>query len=160
MRAAVDRAGLDDPGELDDVTFGSANQAGEDNRHGARMASLLAGFPSSLPGVTGDRLCASGRTAGAQAASVVRRGDAAVVLAGGVESMSRGPWVTAKPEKAFGKPGVVYDTSIGWRFTNPKFGDIDGGEATFSMPQTAEKVAETDGISRADADAFALASHR
>jgi acetyl-CoA C-acetyltransferase len=160
MRAAVDRAGLTDAGALDDVVFGSANQAGEDNRNVARMASLLAGFPDSVPGVTVNRLCASGLTAVATAASMVRAGDADLVLAGGVESMTRAPWVTAKPERAFAKPGPMFDTSIGWRFTNPRFADIDGGEATFSMPQTAEKVAETDGIGRAEADEFALRSHQ
>ncbi len=160
MRTAVDRAGLADPGALDEVIFGSANQAGEDNRNVARMASLLAGFPETVPGVTVNRLCASGLTAVATAASLVRSGDADVVLAGGVESMTRAPWVTGKPERAFAKPGPMYDTSIGWRFANPRFDDIDGGEATFSMPQTAEKVAETDHISRADADAFALRSHQ
>lgn len=160
MRAAVDRAGLSDPGELDEVIFGSANQAGEDNRNVARMASLLAGFPDSVPGVTVNRLCASGLTAVATAASMVRAGDADVVLAGGVESMTRAPWVMAKPEKAYAKPGAAFDTSIGWRFANPRFETIDGGEATFSMPQTAEKVAETDHISREDADAFALRSHQ
>jgi acetyl-CoA C-acetyltransferase len=160
LRAAVDRAGLDDPGALDDVVFGSANQAGEDNRNVARMASLLAGFPDSVPGVTVNRLCASGLTAVATAASMVRAGDADLVLAGGVESMTRAPRVTAKPERAFAKPGPMFDTSIGWRFTNPAFADIDGGEATFSMPQTAEKVAEVDGIGRAEADEFALRSHQ
>ncbi len=160
MRAAVDRAALTDPADLDEVIFGSANQAGEDNRNVARMALLLAGFPQSVPGMTVNRLCASGLTAVATAASMVRSGDADLVLAGGVESMTRAPWVTAKPERAFAKPGPVYDTSIGWRFANPAFADIDGGEATFSMPQTAEKLAEIDRISRQDADAFALRSHR
>jgi len=160
MRAVVDRAGLADPGELDEVVFGSANQAGEDNRNVARMASLLAGFPVSVPGMTVNRLCASGLTAVATAASMVRAGDADLVLAGGVESMTRAPWVMAKPEKPYAKPGAMFDTSIGWRFTNPRFAEIDGGEATFSMPQTAEKVAEIDHISRQDADAFALRSHQ
>jgi 3-oxoadipyl-CoA thiolase len=160
MRAAVDRAGSFDPAEFDEVIFGSANQAGEDNRNVARMALLLAGFPVSIPGVTVNRLCASGLTAVATAASMVRAGDADLVLAGGVESMTRAPWVMAKPEKAFAKPGATFDTSIGWRFTNPRFAEVDDGEATFSMPQTAEKVAETDHISREDADAFALRSHR
>jgi acetyl-CoA C-acetyltransferase len=160
MRAAANRAGIEDPGEFDEVIFGSANQAGEDNRNVARMALLLAGFPVSVPGVTVNRLCASGLTAVATAASMVRAGDADLVLAGGVESMTRAPWVMAKPDKAFAKPGAVFDTSIGWRFANPRFADVDGGEATFSMPQTAEKVAEVDGISREDSDAFALRSHQ
>ena len=143
-----------------EVVFGAANQAGEDNRNVARMAALLAGFPDSVPGVTVNRLCASGLTAVATAASMVRAGDADLVLAGGVESMTRAPWVMAKPEKAYAKPGATFDTSIGWRFANPRFDGIDGGEATFSMPQTAEKVAEIDHISREDADAFALRSHQ
>jgi acetyl-CoA C-acetyltransferase len=160
MRTAVERAGVADPGEFDEVIFGSANQAGEDNRNVARMGLLLAGLPVTVPGVTVNRLCASGLTAVATAASMVRAGDADLVLAGGVESMTRARWVMAKPEKAFAKPGATFDTSIGWRFTNPRFADVDGGEATFSMPQTAEKVAEVDGISREDADAFALRSHQ
>ncbi|MEO7126042.1 MAG: acetyl-CoA C-acyltransferase [Nakamurella sp.] len=160
MRAAAERAGITDPGELDEVIFGSANQAGEDNRNIARMGLLLAGFPVSVPGVTVNRLCASGLTSVAMAASMVRAGDADLVMAGGVESMTRAPWVMAKPEKAFAKPGATFDTSIGWRFENPRFADVDGGEATFSMPQTAEKVAEMDHISREDADAFALRSHQ
>jgi acetyl-CoA C-acetyltransferase len=160
MRTAVERADVADPGEFDEVIFGSANQAGEDNRNVARMGLLLAGLPVTVPGVTVNRLCASGLTAVATAASMVRAGDADLVLAGGVESMTRAPWVMAKPEKAFAKPGATFDTSIGWRFTNPRFADVDGGEATFSMPQTAEKVAEVDGISREDADAFALRSHQ
>lgn len=160
MRAAVQRAGLSDPGEIDEVIFGAANQAGEDNRNVARMASLLAGFPDSVPGMTVNRLCASGLTSIATASALVRAGDADLVLAGGVESMTRAPWVMEKPEKAFAKPGAVFDTSIGWRFANPRFADLDGGEATFSMPQTAEKVAEVDGITRAEADAFALRSHQ
>lgn len=160
MSTLAERSGLDDPGQLDEVIFGAANQAGEDNRNVARMALLLAGFPDSVPGMTVNRLCASGLTAVATAATMVRAGDADLVLAGGVESMTRAPWVTGKPEKAYGKPGPVFDTSIGWRLTNPRFADVDGGEATFSMPETAEKVAELDGISRADADAFALRSHQ
>jgi len=160
MRAAVERAGIADAAEFDEVIFGSANQAGEDNRNVARMGLLLAGLPVSVPGVTVNRLCASGLTAVATAASMVRAGDADLVLAGGVESMTRAPWVMAKPEKAYAKPGAVFDTSIGWRFANPRFAEIDGGEATFSMPQTAEKVAEIDGVSREDADEFALRSHQ
>lgn len=160
MRAVVDRAGLADPGEIDEVIFGAANQAGEDNRNVARMASLLAGFPDTVPGFTVNRLCASGLTSVAQAAAMIRAGDADLVLAGGVESMTRAPWVMEKPAGAFAKPGAVFDTSIGWRFINPRFADIDNGEATFGMIQTAEKVAEIDHISRQDADAFALRSHR
>lgn len=153
---AVARAGV--PGEaIDEVILGAANQAGEDNRNVARMAVLLAGLPDSIPGLTVNRLCASGMSAIALAAQAVRAGDADLIVAGGVESMTRAPWVQAKPEKAWAKPGAVFDTSIGWRFTNPRLAARD--KATFSMPETAEEVARLDGISRADADAFALRSH-
>ncbi|MCY1717903.1 acetyl-CoA C-acyltransferase [Microbacterium sp. SL62] len=153
---AVARAGV--PGEaIDEVILGAANQAGEDNRNVARMAVLLAGLPDSIPGLTVNRLCASGMSAIALAAQAVRAGDADLVVAGGVESMTRAPWVQAKPEKAWAKPGAVFDTSIGWRFTNPRL--AARAKATFSMPETAEEVARLDGISRADADAFALRSH-
>ncbi|WP_353665110.1 thiolase family protein [Microbacterium sp. che218] len=153
---AVARAGV--PGEaIDEVILGAANQAGEDNRNVARMAVLLAGLPDSIPGLTVNRLCASGMSAIALAAQAVRAGDADLIVAGGVESMTRAPWVQAKPEKAWAKPGAAFDTSIGWRFTNPRLAASD--KATFSMPETAEEVARLDGISRADADAFALRSH-
>ncbi|WP_295843642.1 acetyl-CoA C-acyltransferase [uncultured Microbacterium sp.] len=153
---AVARAGV--PGEaIDEVILGAANQAGEDNRNIARMAVLLAGLPDSIPGLTVNRLCASGMSAIALAAQAVRAGDADLVVAGGVESMTRAPWVQAKPEKAWAKPWAVFDTSIGWRFTNPRLAARE--KATFSMPETAEEVARLDGISRADADAFALRSH-
>jgi len=153
---AVARAGV--PGEaIDEAILGAANQAGEDNRNVARMAVLLAGLPDSIPGLTVNRLCASGMSAIALAAQAVRAGDADLVVAGGVESMTRAPWVQAKPEKAWAKPGAVFDTSIGWRFTNPRLAARE--KATFSMPETAEEVARLDGISRADADAFALRSH-
>ena len=142
---------------LDEVILGAANQAGEDNRNVARMAVLLAGLPDSIPGLTVNRLCASGMSAIAIAASAVRGGDADLIVAGGVESMTRAPWVQAKPERAWAKPGAAFDTSIGWRFTNPRLGERD--KATYSMPETAEEVARVDGISRADADAFALLSH-
>ncbi len=153
---AVARAGV--PGEaVDEVILGAANQAGEDNRNVARMAVLLAGLPDGIPGLTVNRLCASGMSAIALAAQAVRAGDADLVVAGGVESMTRAPWVQAKPEKAWAKPGAEFDTSIGWRFTNPLLAARE--KATFSMPETAEEVARLDGISRADADAFALRSH-
>ncbi|WP_394685385.1 thiolase family protein [uncultured Microbacterium sp.] len=153
---AVARAGV--PGEaVDEVILGAANQAGEDNRNVARMAVLLAGLPDVIPGLTVNRLCASGMSAIALAAQAVRAGDADLVVAGGVESMTRAPWVQAKPEKAWAKPGAEFDTSIGWRFTNPRLAARE--KATFSMPETAEEVARLDGISRADADAFALRSH-
>jgi 3-oxoadipyl-CoA thiolase len=143
---------------IDEVILGAANQAGEDNRNVARMAVLLAGLPDSVPGLTVNRLCASGMSAIALAANAVRADDADLIVAGGVESMTRAPWVQAKPERAWGKPGAAFDTSIGWRFTNPRLSARD--KATFSMPETAEEVARVDGISRADADAFALLSHQ
>ncbi|WZH35703.1 MAG: acetyl-CoA C-acyltransferase [Microbacterium enclense] len=153
---AVARAGV--PAEaIDDVILGAANQAGEDNRNVARMAVLLAGLPDAVPGLTVNRLCASGMSAIALAAQAVRAGDADVVVAGGVESMTRAPWVQAKPERAWAKPGAVFDTSIGWRLTNPRLAARD--KATYAMPETAEEVARVDGVSRADADAFALRSH-
>lgn len=143
---------------IDEVILGAANQAGEDNRNVARMAVLLAGLPDSIPGLTVNRLCASGMSAIAIAANAVRAGDADLIVAGGVESMTRAPWVQAKPERAWAKPGAAFDTSIGWRFTNPRLGARD--KATFTMPETAEEVARVDGITRADADAFALLSHQ
>lgn len=144
--------------EIDEVILGAANQAGEDNRNVARMAVLLAGLPDSIPGLTVNRLCASGMSAIALAANAVRAGDADLIVAGGVESMTRAPWVQAKPERAWAKPGAAFDTSIGWRFTNPRLSERD--KATFSMPETAEEVARIDAVSRADADAFALRSHQ
>lgn len=154
---AVRRAGVE-PGAVEEVVLGAANQAGEDNRNVARMAVLLAGLPDEVPGVTVNRLCASGLTAVTMAAQAVRAGDAEVVVAGGVESMTRAPWVQAKPERAWAKPGPQYDTSIGWRFPNPRL--VARDRATFSMPETAEEVARLDGIAREEADAFALRSHR
>lgn len=154
---AVARAGV--PVEaVDEVILGAANQAGEDNRNVARMAVLLAGLPDSIPGLTVNRLCASGMSAIALAAQAIRAGDAEVIVAGGVESMTRAPWVQAKPEKPWAKPGAAFDTSIGWRFTNPRLAARD--KATFAMPETAEEVARVDGVSRSDADAFALRSHQ
>lgn len=151
---AVRRAGID-PGLIDEVVLGSANQAGEDNRNVARMAALLAGLPDTVPGFTVNRLCASGLTAVATARQMIASGDADVVVAGGVESMTRAPWVTEKPDKPFAKPGASFDTSIGWRFTNPRF-DAD---TTLSMPQTAERVAQQWGLKREELDAFAVRSH-
>ncbi|WUD71536.1 thiolase family protein [Streptomyces sp. NBC_00510] len=152
---AVSRAGIP-AGAVDEVILGAANQAGEDNRDVARMAVLLAGLPHTVPGYTVNRLCASGLTAVASAAQAIRSGEADLVVAGGVESMTRAPWVMAKPGTPWAKPGEVYDTSLGWRFTNPRFTAKD----TLSMGETAEEVAALDGISRADSDAFALRSHR
>ncbi len=152
---AVRRAGA--PADaVDEVILGAANQAGEDNRDVARMAVLLAGLPHTVPGYTVNRLCASGLTAVASAAQSVRAGEAELVVAGGVESMTRAPWVMAKPGTPWARPGDVHDTSLGWRFTNPRF----PATTTVSMGETAENLAALDGISRLDADAFALRSHR
>ena len=154
---AVARAGID-PLAIDEVILGGANQAGEDNRNVARIAVLLAGLPDSVPGITVNRLCASGLSAITMAAQAIRAGDSDLIVAGGVESMTRAPWVQAKPEKAFAKPGDQFDTSIGWRFPNPRL--VARDKATFSMPETGEEVARVYGISREDADAFAYASHQ
>jgi 3-oxoadipyl-CoA thiolase len=152
---AVRRAGV--PADsVDEVILGAANQAGEDNRDVARMAVLLAGLPHTVPGYTVNRLCASGLTAVASAAQSIRAGEAELVVAGGVESMTRAPWVMAKPGTPWARPGDVHDTSLGWRFTNPRF----PATTTLSMGETAEEVAALDGISRLEADAFALRSHR
>lgn len=155
LKAVVDRSGID-PSDIDEVILGSANQAGEDNRNVARMAVLLAGLPESVPGFTVNRLCASGLTAITTARQMIAAGDADVVVAGGVESMTRAPWVTEKPSRAWAKPGKSWDTSIGWRFTNPAFGE----DTTLSMPQTAERVAEQWKLSREALDEFAYASHQ
>ncbi|SEI12415.1 MULTISPECIES: acetyl-CoA C-acyltransferase [unclassified Leifsonia] len=143
---------------LDEVILGAANQAGEDNRNVARMAVLLAGLPDEVPAMTVNRLCASGLTAVIQAAQAIRAGDADLLVAGGVESMTRAPWVQGKPEKPWTRPGPQYDTSIGWRFANPRL--LERDKATYTMPETAEEVARIDGIGREEADAFALESHR
>ncbi len=156
VRQAVALAGVP-VDAIDEVVLGAANQAGEDNRNVARMAVLLAGLPDHIPGITVNRLCASGMSAIAIATNAVRAGDAGIVVAGGVESMTRAPWVQAKPARAWAKPGEAFDTSIGWRFTNPRLAARD--KATFSMPETAEEVARVDGVTRQDADAFALRSH-
>ncbi|MFD8591714.1 thiolase family protein [Streptomyces sp. NPDC059637] len=155
---------------VDEVVLGAANQAGEDNRNVARMAVLLAGLPHTVPGYTVNRLCASGLTAVASAAQAIRAGEADVVVAGGVESMTRAPWVVEKPGTPWSKPGQMHDTSLGWRFTNPRFTASDRAvpagagpetaKVTLSMGETAEEVAALDGITRADSDAFALRSHR
>ena len=161
IRAAVERAGID-PALVDEVVFGNANGAGEENRNVARMGWLLAGFPDSVPGITVNRLCASGMSAITMASHMIKAGAADIVVAGGVESMSRAPWVMEKPDKAFAKPGATYDTSIGWRFPNPAFlsGEYSrDGKATFSMPETAEEVARVFNTSREDCDAFAVRSH-
>ncbi|MBI3133005.1 MAG: 3-oxoadipyl-CoA thiolase [Acidobacteria bacterium] len=144
-----------DPAALDEVILGCANQAGEDNRNVARMALLLAGLPPSVPGVTVNRLCASGLEAVGQAARMIRCGEADLVLAGGVESMTRAPFVVGKSSAAWGREQNLEDTTMGWRFTNPSLEALHGVE---TMPQTAENLARELGISRADQDAFALRS--
>ena len=157
IEAAVELSGVE-PAAIDDVYFGCANQAGEDNRNVARMAVLLAGLPDSVAGVTLNRLCASGLSAVVSACHAIAAGDADVVVAGGVESMSRAPLVMAKPEHAFPRGNqVVYDTTLGWRFPNPRH------EAMFpleSMGETGENVAERYGVSREEQDAFALRSQQ
>ncbi|MCL4766730.1 MAG: 3-oxoadipyl-CoA thiolase [Hyphomicrobiaceae bacterium] len=140
---------------IDDVIFGCANQAGEDNRNVARMSALLAGLPADVPGVSINRLCGSGLDALAQAARAIRTGEAEVVVAGGVESMSRAPFVMGKAAEAFSRQAEIHDTTIGWRFVNPLMKEAYGID---SMPETAENVAAEFRISRADQDAFALRS--
>jgi 3-oxoadipyl-CoA thiolase len=157
IRAAVDRSGVPE-GEIEDVWFGAANQSGEDNRNVARMAALLAGLPDSVAGVTVNRLCASGLSAVIGACHAVIAGDGDLFVAGGVESMSRAPLVTAKPEKAFPRGDrTLYDTTLGWRFPNPKLAEMFPLEA---MGETGENVAERWEVSREDQDAFALASQQ
>jgi acetyl-CoA acetyltransferase family protein len=158
LAEAVGRA--DVPAEaIDEVVLGAANQAGEDNRNVARMAVLLAGLPQHVPAYTVNRLCGSGLTAVVSAAQSIGAGHADVVVAGGAESMTRAPWVQAKPGRAWSKPGEIADSVLGWRFVNPRMRELDGGEATISLGETAEKVARTDGISRHDSDAYSLRSH-
>ena len=140
---------------VDDVIFGCANQAGEDNRNVARMALLLAGLPKEIPGSTINRLCGSGMDAVGIAARAIKAGEAELVIAGGVESMSRAPFVMPKADSAFSRTNAVYDTTIGWRFVNPLMKQLYG---TDSMPETAENVAAEFKVSRADQDAFALRS--
>ena len=153
IKEAVERAGVPSA-EIEDVYFGAANQAGEDNRDVARMAALLAGLPQSVAGVTVNRLCASGLSAVIGAAHAIRAGDGELFVAGGVESMSRAPLVTAKPEYG---DGTTWDTTLGWRFPNPRMEEMFPLE---SMGETGENVAELYGVSREDQDAFALQSHR
>jgi acetyl-CoA C-acetyltransferase len=140
---------------VDDVIYGCANQAGEDNRNVARMSALLAGLPLEVPGSTVNRLCGSGLDAVGSAARAIRSGEARLMVAGGVESMTRAPFVMGKAESAFSRNAAIFDTTIGWRFPNPLMKKLYGIDA---MPETAENVADDYGISRADQDAFALAS--
>jgi 3-oxoadipyl-CoA thiolase len=154
---AVRRAGIE-PGDVEDVYFGCANQAGEDNRNVARMGLLLAGLPDSVAGVTLNRLCASGLSAVVSACHAVAAGDGDLFVAGGVESMSRAPLVMSKPEHPFPRGNrVVYDTTLGWRFPNPRMKEMFPLE---SMGETGENVAERFGVSRAEQDEFALRSQR
>jgi 3-oxoadipyl-CoA thiolase len=158
IRAVVERSGVD-PGRIVDVYLGAANQSGEDNRDVARMAALLAGLPHSVPGATVNRLCASGLEAVNAAARAVKAGEGDVYLAGGVESMSRAPWVVEKPERGLPRgPQTMHDTTLGWRMINPRMAEL--GVSTESMGETGENVAERFGVSREDQDAFALRSHQ
>ncbi|MCI0385594.1 thiolase family protein [Streptomyces sp. CNQ085] len=157
VRALVDRTPGLDPARIDDVVFGNANGAGEENRNVARMAALLAGLPVTVPGVTVNRLCASGLEAVLQAARAIACGDASVAIAGGVESMSRAPWVLPKPERGFpAGHQQMYSTTLGWRMTNPAMPP----EWTVSLGEGAEQVADKHAVTREAQDAYALASHR
>jgi 3-oxoadipyl-CoA thiolase len=156
IKAAVDRSGVD-PNDLEDVILGCANQAGEDNRNVARMSALLAGLPVEIAGQTVNRLCGSGLQAVNTAAHAIMAGDGDAFVAGGVESMTRAPYVMAKAEAAYDRGArEVYDTTLGWRFTNPRLAEM---HYPYSMGETGENVAEQCGVSREDQDKFALASH-
>src|SRR5438034_2415582 len=152
IRALVKRYPRVDWSALDEVVLGCANQAGEDNRNVARMALLLAGLPDSIPGVTVNRLCASGLNAVGAAAQAIRAGEIDFAIAGGVESMTRAPFVMGKAGEAFARSAEVHDTTIGWRFINPLMKQQYGVD---QMPETAENVAEDYQVARADQDAFA-----
>jgi acetyl-CoA acyltransferase len=155
IRALMSRSAKVDWAAVDDVIYGCANQAGEDNRNVARMALLLAGLPVEVPGATVNRLCGSGLDAVAMAARLIRTGDADLVIAGGVESMSRAPYVVSKSGTPFARDLQFYDTTMGWRFVNPL---LERQYGVDSMPETAENVAEQCGIDRADQDVFAFRS--
>ncbi|MEY4594104.1 MAG: hypothetical protein RIQ47_514 [Bacteroidota bacterium] len=146
-----------DPKLIGDVLLGCANQAGEDNRNVARMAALMAGFPIEVPGETINRLCASGLSAAVNAARMIQVGDADFVIAGGVENMTRGPWVISKTSTPYGRDAQMFDSSFGWRFVNPRLKEMYGTDA---MGETAENLAERDTISREDQDRFALHSQQ
>ncbi len=156
IRAVVERSGIN-PELIDDVYMGDANQAGESNRNVARMASLIAGLPESVPGTTVNRLCASGLEAIHIAARMIEANHGDVFIAGGVESMSRAPLVMSKAESAFDRNQKIYDTSIGWRFINPKLSEL---HHPYSMGETAENVARDHGVSREDQDKFAVSSQQ
>jgi 3-oxoadipyl-CoA thiolase len=158
VRATVERSGVD-PERITDVYLGAANQSGEDNRDVARMAALLAGLPASVPGATVNRLCASGLEAINAAARAVKLGEGDFYLAGGVESMSRAPWVVEKPERGLPRgPQTMHDTTLGWRMVNPRMQEL--GVSTESMGETGENVAERYGVSRETQDEYALRSHQ
>ncbi len=157
LAAVLERAGVE-PAEVEDVILGCANQAGEDNRNVARMAALLAGLPVEVPGQTVNRLCGSGMQACISAAREIQTGAASLILAGGVESMTRAPWVMAKPDAGFPRgPQTAFDTSLGWRLVNPRLAEMYG---TLQMGETAECVASRYGIGREAQDEFALRSHQ
>ncbi len=157
VASAIERTGVD-PREVADVYMGAANQSGEDNRDVARMAALLAGLPVEVPGVTVNRLCASGLEAVNQASRALRLGEGELYLAGGVESMSRAPWVVPKPEAGLPRgERTMYDTALGWRLVNPRMAEL---HSTESMGETAENVADRYSVSRPEQDAFALRSHQ
>lgn len=157
IRSLMERHASLDPAQVDDVLMGCANQAGEDNRNVARMALLLAGLPHTVPGETINRLCASGMAAAVHAARAVHMGDAHLMIAGGVEHMTRGPWVMSKASTAFGRDSQMHDTSFGWRFINPKLDAVYGTEG---MGTTAENLVDLYGISREDQDRFAAWSQQ
>ncbi len=157
LKALMDRNPTMDWSRIDDVIFGCANQAGEDNRNVARMSALLAGLPIEVPGTTVNRLCGSGMDAISMAARAIKTGEAEFMIAGGVESMSRAPFVLPKADSAFSRKAEIYDTTIGWRFVNKLMKQQYGID---SMPETAENVAEQFSISREDQDAFALRSQQ
>jgi 3-oxoadipyl-CoA thiolase len=157
LKALLKRQPDIDPEQMDDVLMGCANQAGEDNRNVARMALLLAGYPVSVPGETINRLCASGLSAVAQAARAIKSGEGDLLVAGGVEQMTRSPWVISKSSSAFGRDAEMFDSSFGWRFVNKRMKEMYGTDA---MGETAENLADFHKISREDQDAFALWSQQ
>ncbi|MFC6641153.1 MULTISPECIES: 3-oxoadipyl-CoA thiolase [Sulfitobacter] len=157
LKALIERNPSLDPAAIDEVIFGCANQAGEDNRNVARMSLLLAGYPETVPGTTMNRLCGSGMDTVITAARAIKAGEAELIVAGGVESMSRAPFVMPKAETAFARSNEVFDTTIGWRFVNKMMKAQYGVD---SMPETAENVAEDFDVTRADQDAFALRSQQ
>jgi len=157
LKALMERNPQVDWTAVDDIIYGCANQAGEDNRNVARMSGLLAGLPIEVPGTTVNRLCGSGMDAVGLAARSIKAGETSLMIAGGVESMSRAPFVMGKAESAFSRNAAIYDTTIGWRFANPLMKKLYD---THSMPQTADNVAEQFAISRADQDAFAIRSQQ